>query len=216
MKLEPGATIRSQGGEAIGEVERIVLDPVNQEVTHIVLERGSLFTNERVIPVPLIERATEEEIHLRIPKDQLGELPPFEESHYVPLNSREWEQVYPGGIRPLYYLHPVLPQMPEPTFPRVPQLPFIEWRVENIPQGTVPIKEGTKVLDMNGETVGEVERVLTDSQRDRATHILLSEGYLFTDHTLVPTAWISEVEEDALRLAVGEGVLEQLPEYEEA
>jgi hypothetical protein len=63
--------------------------------------------------------------------------------------------------------------------------------------------------------VGAVEAVLTESQEDRATHLVISEGLLFKEKKLIPTSWVSTVQEDEVRLYVGSGLLEKLPEYED-
>jgi uncharacterized protein YrrD len=84
----------------------------------------------------------------------------------------------------------------------------------NIPEGTVALKRGAKVLSSDDEQVGDIEEVLTEPAADRATHLVISEGLLLKEKKLVPTQWISAVLEDTVVLAVDAQTVEDLPEYQ--
>jgi len=86
------------------------------------------------------------------------------------------------------------------------------WR--NIPEGTVPLKEGADVISIDSEDVGSVERIFANPERERATHILISEGLLLKEKKLVPTTWIMRVGEEKVHLAVSADLVDNLPEYE--
>ena len=85
----------------------------------------------------------------------------------------------------------------------------------NIPEDTVPLKEGTNVLSSNGDHVGDVERLFLEGDSNKVTHFLISQGILFKDRKLVPAHWVKSVEEDKVHLGVSSKVLERLPSYEE-
>lgn len=70
------------------------------------------------------------------------------------------------------------------------------------------------MVTVDEKHVGRVERVITNEQ-DRVSHFLISEGVVFKHKKLVPAAWIDDVTEDQVRLAVGSDVLENLPDYQE-
>ena len=92
--------------------------------------------------------------------------------------------------------------------------PFAE-KTRNIPQGTVPLKEGTDVISSDDKHVGDVERVFVDPDLNRATHLIISQGLLFKDRKLVPAHWVRSAEDDKVHLSVSSEMLEDLPAYEE-
>jgi uncharacterized protein YrrD len=86
---------------------------------------------------------------------------------------------------------------------------------QNIPDDTVALKEGARVISDDDETVGSVERLLTDPRSNRVTHFVISQGLLMKERKMVPVDWVRLMEEDKVHLAVGKGVVDRLPEYRE-
>jgi hypothetical protein len=81
---------------------------------------------------------------------------------------------------------------------------------QNIPQGTVALKEGATVITAEGKHVGRVERVLTEVPADLATHLLISRG-LFTKETkLIPINWVKMIYESEVHLRVKKDLIEEL------
>jgi uncharacterized protein YrrD len=83
-----------------------------------------------------------------------------------------------------------------------------------IPEGTVALEEGAKVIGSDGEHVGNIERIFTDSQENRATHLSIEEGFILKEKKLVSTNWINLVYEDEVHLSVGSEYVDSLPEYQ--
>lgn len=81
-----------------------------------------------------------------------------------------------------------------------------------IPDGTVALKEGAKVITSNGQRVGNVERVFTAPGEDRAANLLISKGVLLKAKKMIPTDLISSVMEEEIRLSVDSDFLNSLPE----
>ena len=76
------------------------------------------------------------------------------------------------------------------------------------------LEEGAKVISRDGEHVGNVEQVITESQDNRVTHFVISEGFLLKERKLVPAVWVTDVAEDEIHLSVESSLFEHLPEYE--
>lgn len=85
----------------------------------------------------------------------------------------------------------------------------------NIPKGSVPLEEGAQVVSADGEAVGSVKRIFTDTKTDRVTHFVVSEGLIFKEKRLIPTAWVKNIKEDEVELSVDAKVVERLREYED-
>jgi len=85
---------------------------------------------------------------------------------------------------------------------------------QDIPEGTIALEEGAKVVSRDGEHVGNVEQVITESQANRVTHFVISEGFLLKERKLVPVVWVAKVAEDEIRLSIESSLFERLPEYQ--
>jgi len=207
MEFRRGVDVLTSEGEHAGSLDEIVLNPQTKEMTHLVIRKGVLFTEDRLVPIDMVAKAGEEEIRLREFPADVENLPIFEETHYVPLDQDEVKINSLDTTAPPSYWYPFYP-------PGGAVFPAIERTERHIPEETVPLKVGAKVVNAEGDHVGNVEEVLTDPEADRATHFLISQGLLLKQSKLVPVEWVSDFGEDQIGLVVGSGILEDLPEYE--
>ncbi len=93
--------------------------------------------------------------------------------------------------------------------------PIIDEEEENVPKGTVALKEGAKVLSSNAKHVGDVEKVFVDPTDNKATHLLISKGLLLKERKLIPVQWAEHIYEKEVYLAVDEDFVNKLPDYKE-
>src|ERR1051325_7291461 len=188
MELKEGTEVFTASGEQVGKINRFVLDPASNEVTHIVVEKGWLLPTDKVIPIAMINSATEERVVLDKDIRDFDELPPFEETHFVELS--EADRIPPGQLTyryaPAYYWYPPSGYMGYPAF----GAEYYGWppaqTTRNIPADTVPLKEGADVISADDQHVGNIERVFIDSKSHRATHFLISQGTLLKERKLIP------------------------------
>ena len=54
MELTKGVNVFSSTGEKIGTLDRVVLNPGTKEVIRLVVEKGGLFTANKVIPIEFV------------------------------------------------------------------------------------------------------------------------------------------------------------------
>lgn len=215
MQFKKDASIYNAAGEEIGQVERVVINPDSKEITHIVVRRGILFTEDRVIPIGLVASTSDEGVTLRSDAGELEELPYFEVDQYVNLNEEEIERAdYPPDFAPPLYWYPSA-GAPPIGYPGYPGQPHIVKKARNIPANTVPVKEGAKVISADGKQVGEVKRIFTGPDDKVVTHFLISKGILFEEQKLAPVSWIDRIEETQIHLSVGSSLLENLPEHKD-
>lgn len=225
MQFREGVHVYSADNKDVGRIERVVIDPLTHEISHVVVRQGLIFSEDKVISIELFHTATPDRAVLRQDIDNLQKLPRFEETHYVPLHEAEAgetdPQGTPGGM--LYWYPPVglashhaQTLYGTPAYPAIPRQYYTSYDKQQIPEGTIALKEGARVFSADGEHVGEIERVIVEAENNDATHILLTQGLLLKDRKLIPTAWFSRVEEDEIHLAVNSQMIESLPEYTEA
>jgi uncharacterized protein YrrD len=197
MQLKDGTAVYTTDGDHVGNIDRVVIDPQTKAVTDVVVRKGFLFPEDKVIPVEVIARATEDRVLLRRNAGDLGDFPPFEERQYIPIEPRDT-----GYALPLYAYPPYgLPQ-------------FTVDVERNIPQGAVPLKEGAHVISEDGKHIGNVKRVLLEPRHNTITHFVISQGLLFKNEKLVPVNWVRDTREDAVLLAMSADFLDRLPAFE--
>lgn len=218
MQLKKGADVYTRDGDKAGTIERMVMNPRTGELTHVVVEKGFLFTKDYVVPVDHIEMTSEDRVTLTVADEDRFE--PFEESYYVQADDTTTpERVIPTagtyGPIPYYYYGPVGTQWSATPMWLDPYQPnYVRKTARNIPEESVALEEGVDVYTSDGEKVGDVDQVVTEG--DRVTHFIVSKGLFFKEHKLVPTMWIRTVAEGAIRLGVSSEYMERLPDYESA
>lgn len=206
MEFRENAEIFTAGNEKVGDLERVVLDPQTKEVSHLVVRQGFIFTEDKLVPLNLVAAAAEERIVLREGAGELDELPPYLEEQFIPLDEVERNRIETAAV----YGAPLYPYIAYP----IPATQVVDVK-PNIPANTVALAEGAKVFSADGEHVGDVERLLTDAQTDRVTHLVISQGLILKERKLLPVDWISLIESEEIFLAVGTTVVERLRPYEE-
>jgi len=212
MQLIKNADVFSSAGEKIGTLDRVVLDPESRDVTHIVVEKGILFTTNKVIPIQFVNlQQDEERIVLKQTEDELEKLPSYNESAYVELAPND----YPYDNIHAVYWYPPLPvqwqSMADPMWYPTSRPPIVQ--AEVIPEGAVALKQGAEVMSQDGKHIGNVELVILDPD-GHITHIVVGEGIFLKQKKLVPAHWIKNVDTNKVDLTVWSDLFDQLPDYE--
>jgi uncharacterized protein YrrD len=229
MQLKKGASVLSADKHDVGRIDRVVVDPRTNEITHIVVRKGFLLTEDKVIPVHLIERSTEDDVTLSSEAERLEGLPQFEEAYYIPIDGRQTgrsaaQQAADQAAQEVGYATALYPYPPPgmistgyPSyFGTVNYMtPMVVETRRNIPEGTIAIKEGARVMSADNQHVGDVERVFAEPNRDQVTHFLISRGLLLKESKLVPIAWVKSFGENEIQLVVDAGLLDRVPAYQD-
>jgi uncharacterized protein YrrD len=220
LELKEGMTVLTPSGEELGKINRFVLDPSTNEVTHVVVQKGWLLPEDKVLPFEMVRSTNDERLVLHEEVRDFDQLPPFEETQFIPATDDEPGNVGQPGepayqYTPAYYWYPSQANIGYPGI----GLGHYAWPMgetrRNIPEDTIPIKEGTDVMSSDDKQVGDVERIIIDSDSNKVTHFVISQGLLFKDRKLVPVHWVKSVGEDSVSLTVSSQVLERLPSYQE-
>jgi uncharacterized protein YrrD len=218
MQFKENAEVFTSTGEKVGRIDRVVIDPKSDELTHLVVKKGFLFTTDKVVPIEHVETTTEDRVELKAGPGDPDEFPDFEETHYIQAPaSGTFAKRELGGIKPLAWYYP-LPRgawwrTGMGVYPGYPQPPYIRKTELNIPDDTVPLEEGAKVVSTEGDHVGDVERVYAEKEEQRVTHLLISKGLVSKTRKLIPSMWVESVSEDNVRLSISKNFVEELPEY---
>jgi len=216
MQFKENAEVLTSRGDKVGQIDRVVIDPGSKELTHLIVKKGLLFTEDKVVPFDLVETATEDRIVLKEGPQDPDDFPDFEKAHFIPveetgtpekrgskiLTPLAWYYPLPGGA---WWRHRSLANR------GISKPPYVRKTEVNIPEGTVALEEGAKVVSKEGEHVGNIEQVYADEEEQRVTHLLISKGLISKSRKLIPSMWVDSVREDEVRLSIGERFVEKLP-----
>ncbi len=216
MRLVKGADVYSAGGDKLGTLNRVIIDPNTRKVTHLVVEKGLLFNTNKLIPIEQVDQQNEEKIILTSSEQDLKKFEDFEEDHFVSLDSADHPEEV--GVEYAYWY-------PPPTFaswrsgmqmlyPPVPT--YVVRTTQNIPAGTVALDEGARVMSADNKHVGDIEQLIVEPENNRVTHMVINAGLLFKERKLIPVNWISTIGEKEVNLSVNAGTLENVPAYHPA
>src|SRR5690606_10366687 len=227
-------TVKSANGETVGRVSHFVIDPRTDEITHLVVEKGFLFMEDRVVPIESVASADENEIRLAPGRgNEPEDFPLFESSYYV----KPGEYSTDAGLYPslsAYYYYPPVPGMgswgampvvppvgppgmqagtPQPAGP-MNSAPINDAGIvsreasEELPQHSVAVRKGADIYSNDGQLVGQVDEVFTSAESNRVTHILMSQGLLAKSFKLLPIHWVGKMTAERVDLGTSARVIE--------
>jgi len=224
MLLKEGTRVETTSGEQVGSVARVVIDPRSKEITHIVIEKGFLFVTDRVLPASLITESDDQRLVVNLDTEDLDQYPEFEVTRFVTLDEKDLpvdrEALFIDEKIPLTIPYPSVgphhywgPSNVAAT-PRYIYEGYAAVKEQNIPDEAVALKKGAALISEDGKRVGELNEVLVDQQDNQATHLILSKGLFSAEKKLIPTSWITRVDEEEIQLCVSARIINKLSVYE--
>jgi uncharacterized protein YrrD len=207
FQFQKNAKVSTADGRQLGMLERVVLNPENNLVTHIVVQREGLLHNEdKVVPIEMVAETGPDRVLLNREIKDLESLPPFEEKHLVNSEAGLDDATTPINTQAPMYGYSQLGT----TMGPVSQGRYTTDVDQNIPDGSVALKEGAQVVTVDGKHIGKVERIVADEAGEHATHLLVTTGLIARERKLVPMDWIRSIFEDEVYLEVDEAAIRSL------
>jgi hypothetical protein len=201
----------------VGRLGRVVVDPVTQATTHLVVHRASRRGQDRIAPVGLIADVREDCLRLQLPAVALADLSCFDETHYVPAEAPEALSSYEAHrYAPALYWYP--PTEDGEALTTIP-LVALDYRgalgQSGLIRGACAPQPGARVQSQDHHDVGRIVEVLHAAGRRPAhpTHLVVGGGVLPRRHKLIPAHWIRKVADDEVHLAVTAALVERLGDY---
>lgn len=200
MEVNIGAKVVTRDGRVPGVVDRVVVEPETNELISVVVRGKLRALRDVVVPVGEIERATKENVYLRLTEDDLERMPDFIESEYAP---PPYQSVPPSIYPPTHVLVPVPGRVDlgQPTVEEAPRRPTLPAGLPHYaPPESISISEGTDVYCVDGK-IGTVDEVITDPRTNRVTSFVVRRGKLLPKDVVVPVSLVSGVHEYRITLA---------------
>ena len=106
MQFKQGASLVTLDGKGAGHIDRVVIDPKTKEITHLVIQRGLLQKEEKVVPIILVTSGRDGQLSVHL-EARTELLPAFEEEQYILVDEGQSGDTpsmvslsppYPGGV----------------------------------------------------------------------------------------------------------------------
>jgi sporulation protein YlmC with PRC-barrel domain len=176
MRVDLDAKVRARDGEEIGSVDRAIVDPQTNEVTHIVVGTGAIFGRDIVVPREDIERASQDgdTIQLDLTRDDLERFPDFVPEQYG-APPPTWVAPAGYGFPAGSYAWPIaMDPMVGPGPMVVPEELVDDTEVEE--PDLVTLMMGALVLDRHDDDIGVVDDLRFDAETGQLQGFVLRVG----------------------------------------
>jgi len=180
---------------------RVVLNPKNKKVTHLVVKEANKTKIERLIPIRFVAEATLEEIRLSCTMKEASKMNSFFSIEYIKPGK-------PQSFQGTEYMP--WPDVQSRGYSTYDQQ-LIKVQYERIPPGELAIKLGAKVRAMDG-AVGHLREFLVNPKTGNITHLVLREGHLWGKKDVtIDMSYIERIEEKCIYLMLNSVDIGRLP-----
>jgi len=160
-----GAHVEATDGRC-GHLTRVIINPVADSLTHLVVEPGHREEGARLVPVDLVERIEEDRIRLKCTKQQFEQLDEADDVQFLPADPDAFGYGDNASVWPYYGLGTPLGHHPQPMFN------------DRVPLGEVEIRRDDPVHAKDG-LIGKIDGLVIDPADHHVTHVILQEGHLW-------------------------------------
>lgn len=184
-------------GNLCGRSTSLIINPINEQITHVVVSEKAFPNIERLVPINKILASTPTSIQLRCSPDDLSDMEAFQETDFV--DSGRLKSGLPFGAPYQVWPYSMYDAMPMPL------------EHERIPAGEIAIHRGAPVKATDGQ-VGKVDEFLVDPENNSISHLVLREGHLWGEQDVtIPVSEIDKITEDGVYLKLDKKAIETLP-----
>ncbi|HEY5015861.1 MAG TPA: PRC-barrel domain-containing protein [Streptosporangiaceae bacterium] len=207
-----GANVSCSDG-LCGKVTRVVINPVAQTVTHLVIEPEHRQGLGRLVPLDLVTGEAED-LRLDCTIAEFQQLDSAEDTQFIP-GSSGYAAYGPDQVVawPYYGLGG---GVGDPgglgMGPAGSDIPGVSQTVtyDAVPPGEVSVRRGEHVHATDGD-IGRVQGLVIEPGSHHVTHVLLQEGHLWgRKDVAIPISVVSRTD-DGIRLSITKKQVEDLP-----
>lgn len=205
LDLRMSADVLGRDGGKLGEVSRLLVDPIGNDITGIAVRRGVLVAAEYIVPLAQLSPASGDALAVDMDEGEFEQLDRFDLQAF-----REPDPDYTGPpgwdrrargmdnlqLTSIWAMGPMAglgAAAPVFGFPggESSRPPSLHW---------ASIHRGSDVLDSGGEKVGEIAEVSVDETSGEPSRVVVRRGWLFKSEMDVPANWICDIRDDAVVL----------------
>ena len=202
-----GADVSCSDGPC-GTVIRVVLNPVAEELTDLVVEPTHRQGLGRLVPLSLVDASTGE-IRLSCTIAEFEKLDSAEETEFVP-GTYGYADYGPEQVISWPYYGLGGGGVSGDALGGISQTATYD----TIPLGEVEVRRGEHVHATDGN-IGRVQGLVIDPHSHHVTHVLLQEGHLWgTKEVAIPISAVTEVADDGIKLTITKQQIQDLPQVD--
>jgi len=185
----------------------VLIDPLSDQVTHLVVRETSSPNTEYLVPVELLSETIANTIRLRCSKAELEQMDPFVKTTFVEKKLSDGYSSYAGrygpGMGRSYY-------GPYAGFERTVHVPVEHFQ---IPAGEFGVRRGTRVEATDG-FIGHVDEFVVNPENGHITHMVVREGVLWgRKDVIIPLSAMGDTRDDTMFLKLDKHQVESLPTF---
>jgi hypothetical protein len=181
-----------------GAVIKVVVNPVAQTVTHLVIEPKHRAGLGRLVPLDLVEGPSDE-LRLRCTLAEFDALPLAEEIELLPGSGYAGYSTGEAMSWPYYSAGTIGPGNTTPAI-----------TYNTLPLGEVAIQRGEPVHAVDGH-IGHVEGLVIQPHNHHVSHVLLQEGHIWGRKVVaIPISAVDKID-DGIRLTLTKDEVGALP-----
>lgn len=197
------ARIQGKDGEC-GTLAGLVTDPLAQQVTDLIIKRGYLLAQQRIVSIALVQSAQKDDVYLSLGSYELDQYPEYRLVKYEePITGLEQQRT--AEVAAPYGLYGAS----EPTVPT---------RNQTIRKGIVSdqkvIEPDMPVKNLDGK-IGKVIRVVVSRRHQEISYLVVQRSMIFPTHLVFPITMVENVNEDHILVTGTNEALGHLPRYKD-
>jgi len=204
MEIPLNAPVECKDG-VYGRSMYILIDPVTNQVTYLVVKQDASPNTEYLVPVDLVVETIADTIRLRCSKADLEKMKPFIQTEFVQEKVLDYAGYHGGisGMGSYYYVPYVTSEIMVPVTKEHKQ----------IPAGELAVHRGTSVEATDGY-VGRVDEFVVNPENGHITYLVMREGHLWgKKDVIIPLSALGETREDTVFLNLNKQQVESLPTF---
>jgi hypothetical protein len=192
-----------------GRSEYVLINPVSDQVTNLVVKGDSSPNTEYIVPVDFMVETIADTIRLSCSKAELEKMDPFVDTKFVKEMIPDRYAKSGGGMYGAgsYYYLPY--DIPDKTI-------YASVEYQQIPPGELAVSRGTRVEATDGY-VGKIDEFVVNPETGHITHLVMREGHLWGQkEVIVPLSAMSpmgKTSEDTVFLNLDKHQIESLPTF---
>ena len=201
MELPTNAKVECIDGH-FGKTTHIVLNPHNNEITHIVVKRAKT-EEEYLIDVDCVSHSDDKHISLNIDQAAVLSMKHFNETQYIPPGKYDTSDAEKSfGISGHLLMMPYA--IPHPAnYHRV--------EVDRLPYGQLAISKGHTVEAADGH-IGTVDEFLVNPKDHHISHLIMRHGHFWDEFEVtIPITAIDHIDAGKVQLKIDKAAIKALP-----
>jgi sporulation protein YlmC with PRC-barrel domain len=214
--LHHGAHVESKDGKDLGRLHSVVVDPRDNEVTHIVVNAGPHFPEPGFgapelinVPIDQMDDAGEHKVVLRVTREDFRKMPQYVERDFTPARALPREE----HTDPAHFLWNTGVALAA-SLSRI--LTGIALPAETVRKASFEreILNDAPVWRLQPHThIGDVERVLVDEDTDEIKELVIRRGAVFHEDVVLPIGYVTEILDGVVHVQLTDSELRGLQAY---